>query len=282
MPGQIKVATCQFAVSGNIKRNANTIRSYMQKARNKGAELVHFPECALSGYASVDFENFADFYWDKLKEETLGIMEFAGELNVWVVLGSVHRLTEPNKPYNCLYLINPEGELEGRYDKIFCMEKELEFYTPGERVFIFELNGIKCALLICFEVRFAEIYRELKKEGVEAIFQSFYNARQKGPSVHTHIMRQSMQCRAGNNHFWVSMTNSSGYYSPYPSCFITPDGKIEKQLKFNKAGFMVNTIDMGRDFYDPAAGFREFAMGGKLNNCEISIDDPRAKNLKTI
>jgi predicted amidohydrolase len=110
------------------------------------------------------------------------------------------------------------------------------------------------------------MYRALYKQGVNCVFQSFYNARQKGPSVHTHIMRQTMQCHAATNHFWVSMTNPSSYYSAYPSCFIQPDGVIVKQLKQNKPGVMVNAVDLNKKFYDPMVGFREIAIAGKLTN----------------
>jgi predicted amidohydrolase len=135
---------------------------------------------------------------------------------------------------------------------------------------------VKCSLLICFDLRFPELYRALYKQGVNCIFQSFYNARQKGPSIHTHIMRQTMQCRAATNHFWVSMSNSSGYYSPYPSCFIQPDGKIVRQLRTNRPGLMVNTVDLNKKFYDPMANFRNMVINGKLNNSQQAVNDPRS------
>ena len=75
-----------------------------------------------------------------------------------------------------------------------------------------------------------------------------------------------MQAHAATNHFWVSMSNASGYYAPYPSCFIQPDGVIAGQLKQNKAGVMVNAVDLSKKFYDPMAGFREIAIAGKLSN----------------
>ena len=75
-----------------------------------------------------------------------------------------------------------------------------------------------------------------------------------------------MQCHAATNYFWVSMSNASGYYAPYPSCFIQPDGVIAGQLKQNKAGVMVNAVDLNKKFYDPMAGFREIAIAGKLTN----------------
>jgi len=264
--GLLRIATCQFAVSGSIRRNAGTICEMLRKAARARADIAHFPECALSGYAGVDFESFDSFDWSLLKERTERVMALAGKLGVWVVLGSTHRLSGSNKPHNCLYLISPQGKLADRYDKRFCLAKELAYYTPGNRFVTFDVNGVRCALLICFDARFPELYRRLYKRKVNCILQSFYNARQKGPSVHTHIIRQTMQTRAATNYFWVSMANASGYYSPYPSCFIQPDGRIVRQLKTNRAGLMVNIIDLGRDFYDPMAGLRELAIAGRLSN----------------
>jgi len=278
--GGLKVATCQFAVSGSIKRNAHKVRKFMREAKRRKADIVHLPECALSGYAGKDFETLDGFNWQLLREETRKIMELAAKLKLWVVLGSIHKLTEPNKPHNCLYLIDPKGRVVGRYDKRFCLSDELAFYTPGDRFVNFTVNGVKCSLLICFDSRFPELYRQLYKQGVNCILQSFYNARQKSPSVHTYIMRQTMQCRAATNYFWVSMSNSSGYYSPYPSCFIQPDGKIVRQLRQNRAGIMVNKVDLGKRFYDPMTDFREMAIQGRLNNRPKAINDKRSTSIR--
>jgi len=280
--GVLKVATCQFAVSGSIKRNARQVHNFLQKAKKAKADIVHFPECALSGYVGTDFPNFAGYDWELLKVETKKIMAIAKKLGLWVVLGSTHRLTRPNKPHNSLYLINSKGEIVDRYDKRFCTPGDLKRLTPGSRFVNFTLNGVKCSLLICFDLRFPELYRQLRKQKVDCILQSFYNARQKSPSVHTYIMRQTMQCRAATNYFWVSLANPSGYYSPYPSCFIAPDGKIVKQLRQNRAGMMVNTVDTNRKLYDPSAPFRDMVIAGKLSNSPKTINDSRSKNRTSI
>jgi len=278
----LKIATCQFAVGASIKRNSRTICEFLRKAKKAKADIVHFSECALSGYVGTDFPNFEGYDWDLLKEETQKVMALARELHLWVVLGSTHPLTKPNKPHNSLYLINPDGKIVDRYDKRFCTPGDLRRLTPGNRFVDFTINGVKCSLLICFDLRFPEIYRQLYKQKVNCIFQSFYNARQKGPSVHTHIMRQTMQCRAATNHFWVSCTNSSGYYAPYPSCFIQPDGKIVKQLRQNRPGLMVNRIDLSKKFYDPMADFRDMAISGVLSNGPNDIKDPRSRNTTSL
>ncbi|MGD2093568.1 MAG: carbon-nitrogen hydrolase family protein [Phycisphaerales bacterium] len=280
--GVLKIATCQFAVGASIKRNSKRICEFLRKAKKAKADIVHFSECALSGYVGTDFPNFAGYDWDLLKEETQKVMALAGELKLWVVLGSTHRLTEPNKPHNSLYLINPKGKIADRYDKRFCTPGDLRRLTPGNRFVNFTINGVKCSLLICFDLRFPEIYRQLYKQKVNCIFQSFYNAKQKGPSVHTHIMRQTMQCRAATNYFWTSCANSSGYYAPYPSFFIQPDGKIIRQLKANRPGVMVNKIDLSRKFYDPMNGFRDMAIEDALSNVKVTIKDPRSKNTTSL
>jgi len=305
--GILKIATCQFAVGKDIRRNARQIWEFLRRARKAKADIVHFSECALSGYVGTDFPSFAGFDWRLLREETEKIMALAGRLGLWVVLGSTHELTpdrdirgrvQPNKPHNSLYLISPQacpfgglrasseqsrrGKIVDRYDKRFCTKADLRRLTPGDHFVYFTINKVKCSLLICFDLRFPEIYRELYKQKVNCIFQSFYNARQKGASVHTHIMRQTMQCRAAENHFWVSMANSSGYYSPYPSCFIQPDGRIARQIKANRPGMMVNTVDLSRKFYDPMADFRDMVIAGARSNQLKPITDPRLRNTTSL
>ena len=276
--GILKVATCQFGVSAEIEANAAKIRDLMQQAADENADIVHFSECALSGYAGVDFSSFDGYDWDLLKDKTLEIIDLAGQLKIWAALGSSHRLTEPHKPHNCLYLISPDGKLMDRYDKRFGTQLDLDNYTPGDRFVVFDINGVRCSLLICFDLRFPELYRELYKRGVKCIFQSFYNARQQGPSIHSEIMRQTMQANAADNGFWISMTNSCGWFCPYPSCFIQPDGRIIKELSEHTEGLMVNTVDLSENFYDPSAPFRDMVIEGKLNNATETINDNRSIN----
>lgn len=278
----LKVATCQFAVSASIKHNSRKIVKFLHKAKKAKADIVHLSECALSGYAGADFETLDGMDWPLLKEETEMILALAEKLRLWVILGSTHKLTKANKPHNSLYLINPAGKILDRYDKRFCTADDLRHYTPGNRFVNFTVNGVKCGLLICFDLRFPELYRHLYKQGVNCIFQSFYNARQKGPSVHRFIMRQTMQCRAATNYFWISMANSSGCFSPYPSCFIQPDGVIANQLRNNRPGMMVNTVDSSKKFYDPMADFRDMAIAGALSNSPKTIKDARSRDTTSL
>jgi len=262
---RLAVATCQFPVGPDAGRNLAYIESLARQARDRHADIAHFSECALCGYAGVDHPSLVNYDWQALEEKTQALRRLAKELRLRLIVGSMHQ-NPGGKPFNCLYLIDEHGRIVDRYDKRFGTIDDLQHYTPGDRFVIFEFRGVRCALLICFDLRFPELYRALARENVQCIFQSFYNARQKGPSVHTHIMRQTMQAHAGTNYFWVSMTNSCARYAPYPSCFIRPDGVIAAQLNAHKTGLMVNNIDPAQSFYDPSALFRPLALAGKLTN----------------
>ncbi len=277
-PGVLKIATCQFAVSGHVGRNTSSVCHYIHQAAKLGTDLVHFPECTLTGYPGVDLTGFDRYDWAALEMATEKVRACAKELGVWVVLGSAHRLESTAKPHNCLYLINPDGKIQDRYDKRFCMLNEEPYYTPGDHEVIFTVNGVRCALLICYEVRFPEIYRPLQQQGVQCVIQSFYNARQSGPSVHSDIMQPTMQCRAASNAMWASMCNASGHYSPYGSCFIQPDGKIIGRLSRNKADLMINAVDVNQSFYDPMQQDRLRAMTGQLRSSDEPLTDPRSED----
>ena len=276
--GRFRVATCQFAETFAPRRNASIICRYMARAKRRGARLVHFHEAALSGYlCAKGAPPLKQYDWPALREATDAVRREAARLKLWVVIGSAHPLTPPRKPTNCLYLIGPDGEVRDRYDKRFCTSGDLKLYTPGDRFVTFTVSGVKCALLICFDLRFPELYRALRRLGVQAIFQSFHNGYMDGPGIHFHIMRQTMQAHAGINYFWMSANNSSGRYSRWPSVFIQPDGLIAGQLRQNRAGLMINTIDTTRKLYDASADFRAQAMRGVRHSGKLAHDQRLTK-----
>jgi predicted amidohydrolase len=269
--GKIRVATCQFPVSADIKSNYQYIESQMIEAKLRKADVVHFPECALSGYPGTDMITLEGFNWVELHRMTDSVMALAKRLNIWVILGSLHKLSGTNKPHNSLYVITPEGKILDRYDKRFCTGSDLKYSSPGDHFVTFMINGVKCGLLICYDVRFPELYREYRKLGCDVIFQSFYNARQSNGSIHPIIMPLSAEAHAATNYFYMSLTNSSAAES-WPCYFITPDGLVQNKLTPNIPGILISDIDISEEFYDASKEFRNDAMKGKLNSGE-TIDD---------
>jgi predicted amidohydrolase len=271
---KLTIASCQFPISGNINENASYIQRQMRIAKTKGAEVVHFPEGALSGYGGADFESYEQFEWQTLKANMDSIRSLASDLKLWVLLGSSHELSQGNKPHNSLYVIDPGGKVVDRYDKRFCTSGDLKYYTPGDHFVNFKIKNINCGLLICYDVRFPELYREYRKTNTDIIFQSFYNARHGKDCIHPKIMPVTAQVRAATNSFYMSLTNSSAAYS-WPCYFITPDGLVSKKLPANEPGILISTIDITERFYDASSAFRPDAINGKLNSGE-TISDPKS------
>ncbi len=283
----LTVATCQFSVEPDIEQNCRQIIQQMRSAQKQGAEIAHFSECALSGYAGVDIPSTKSIDWELLTAATNEIRRQARSLKLWVLLGSTHRLSTGNKPHNSVYVIDSQGNIVERYDKRFCTGKngkrptfDLAHYSSGQRFTTFRVNKITCGILICFDYRFPELYRELKKRGVEVLFQSFHNARRtvvedENYNIWKTIVPATMSCRAAENHFWVSANNSSTRLSRWASFVVRPDGLIVDRLKLHRPGVLMTQMDVGKTYFDAPGHWRPAAMAGQLHSGP-AIEDPRS------
>ena len=108
---KLRVASCPFTVTGDIRRNARYVRRYLDRAADAGADLLHTSEACLSGYAGADFDSFDDFDWDLLRSETQSLRDRCRALRIGLILGSGHYLDKRNKPTNCLYWIDAHGRI---------------------------------------------------------------------------------------------------------------------------------------------------------------------------
>jgi predicted amidohydrolase len=304
---KLQIATCQFPVSADIASNARYIRRQMRRAKESGAHVVHFCEGALSGYAGADFDSFRGFDWAFLKECTRQIVELAGELKIWVLLGSSHRLSGSRKPHNCVYVIDERGKIVNRYDKRFCAGDpvgrtgDLRHYTPGDQRCVFTIRGIRCGVLICYDYRYPELYRDYKKRRVELVFHSYHAANvspkqlaamQSQVGVENQVfnhgttypeitMPATMQAAAASSHVWISCSNSSARESCWPAFFVRADGVVTGRLRKNTAGVLLSTLDNRAPLYDSTNAWRGRAMRGVLHSGK-TVNDVRSRNRTTL
>jgi len=82
MKRELVVATCQFPVSGDIKKNLSFILKLVTDAYRKGADVAHFSESSLSGYAGTDFKAFAEQDEALLKRSLKQITELSAKLKM--------------------------------------------------------------------------------------------------------------------------------------------------------------------------------------------------------
>ena len=224
---KLKVATCQFPVTGKIKENAQFVKKFIEEAALNNADIVHFSEAALSGYPPGDIPSFDNYDWETLRQETYEIMAMAKKLNIWVILGSAHYLSENDKPMNCLYIISNEGEIMDRYDKSMLTGGDANYYSAGNHIEVIELKGYKLGFLICYDSCYPEMYNLYRHQGVQLMFHSFYNAHHEGKTILDEIIPAEIRVRASDNAMWVIANNSTGDYSSWPACIARPDGSME-------------------------------------------------------
>ncbi len=273
----------------------------MRAAKRRGAQVAHFPEACLSGYAGVDLPSFEGMDWALLEQCTRQVLELAAELRLWVVVGSAHRLTGRRKPHNCLYVVDDRGALVERYDKMFCAGDragktgDLAHCSPGDHFCVFNIASVRCGALICHDYRYPELYRQYKRRGVQLMFHSYHAAGisaeryqamrddvgrdfaklSEGATLPAITMPATMRSYAANCHVWVSCPNSSARHSCWPSFFVRPDGVVVGKLRRHRAGVLVSSVDPDAPLYDSTVAWRDRAIEGSYHSGKL-VNDKRS------
>lgn len=304
---KLTVATCQFPVGADVRQNTRSVLRQMKAARRRGADVAHFCECSLSGYAGADMSSYRGFDWDALREGSERVLALARELRLWVLLGSTHRLSGSHRPHNSMYVIDDRGRLVDRYDKRFCAGEasgktgDLAHYSPGDHSCVFRIRGIRCGVLICYDYRYPELLREYKRRGVQLLFHSFHagnvrpkvlaamtkqvgarhHALNRGTTLPEITMQATMQAAAASSHVWISASNTSARESCFPAFFVRADGVITGRLRRNRAGILLSTLDTREPLYDSTVAWRGRAMRGVLHSGRL-VRDARSRDRRQL
>ena len=128
----IRIACAVPAVKvGDVKKNAADICAFMEKADAQNADIVLFPELALTGYSCGDLF-FQDALWRAAKAGLKEIAACSGKYpNLTAVVGVPVRIG--TKLYNCAAVIN-RGEVTGLVPKTYLTNGEKRWFTPGSEL----------------------------------------------------------------------------------------------------------------------------------------------------
>ena len=140
--------------------NYQNLLNLMNLAMAEKPDFIVLPETLNCGFfTSKNLVEFCDKDGSKTKEI---FSKFAKQNSVNIVAGSVMNLKN-DKIYNSNFVFNRNGEVVSEYDKIhtFSPAREDEIITSGENYGVFELDGVKCAVAICYDLRFCEFIKSL-------------------------------------------------------------------------------------------------------------------------
>ena len=266
------VATAQSPVSGSIRENGKTVRSLMRRAARLGARLVHFPEGAVSGSTRDDIESWRTSGFDEVHDELCLIGETASSLGIWVVVGSVHALSPPNRPHNSLFVFSDSGELHTRYDERFCSNTKItSLFTPGFDPCVFDVDGTRFGCALGLEIHFPHLFAEANDRGVHCLLFSTYS---KDP-----MFAVQARAMAGIYNYWLSFSNSTNASGEVPGRFIGPDGHETARCRRGRASVVLNQIVMDAPEWDiplrRARPWRATAREGAIYAAR-RVSDPRS------
>lgn len=175
------LAVIQMVSQSDVLANLAQARRLLEEAAQGGAQLAVLPE----NFAAMGRRDTAAIG----RAEALGegpilpwLKQTARDLKLWVVAGTLPLPPEgqPEAKVNaCSLLIDAEGEQAARYDKLHLFDvdvsdnrgryRESDDYAHGRRVVVADTPVGKLGLSVCYDLRFPELYSELRTAGAELI-----------------------------------------------------------------------------------------------------------------
>ena len=167
----IRVASAQFEHRNHDKSyNLARIKALTRRAVERGAEIVSFHECSISGYTFLqhlsrdELAAVAEPVPDGPSTRALHAM--SREYGVVVMAGLVESATA-GRFHNCYLTVGPEGFIT-KYRKLHTFINPS--LTPGDSYNVIDLLGIKAGFLICYDNNLPENVRITAMLGAEVIF----------------------------------------------------------------------------------------------------------------
>ena len=229
---------CAF-VSDNIEK----IIAFIRSAAAKGADVVLFPECALTGY-NLDFRELDP---QLIARGHAAVAAAARHARCHVLLGSP--TFRRGQLFNSLLVFDRRGREVFRYSKIHLTDRDEQFFKPGNSLAFFRIDGVPATAIICHERRFPELVRLPVMMGAKILFHPNAGLDSLAVSKTKRRGRDGAIARAFENQIYYVFANSvgpqgNGLWSAGDSKIVGPDARI-LQLANNRDETMILTrIDL--------------------------------------
>lgn len=161
-----------------VAPNIDVAERLIRQAASEGADLIATPEMT-SGMDIRSGESAVPPMPEDRHDAVAAFRRFAGDLGVWLLVGSVAvALEDDPRKANRSLLISPGGTVAARYDKIHMFDvevgdgqtyRESTAYRPGDRAVAARTPLGTLGLSVCYDLRFPHLYRALAQAGADII-----------------------------------------------------------------------------------------------------------------
>jgi 5-aminopentanamidase len=197
-PSTISVGSCQLApILGDVDASLTEVKRALSWAQQEAVDIVCLPECYLSGYFRTPEEAGAHSI-DLGSAIFSRLMSELRQFDPVVILGLMERCG--SELFNSAVIVE-RGRVLGLYRKQHLIESA---FSPGRESPVFERNGVRYGINICYDANFPEAATALAARGAEAIFYPLNNnlphaIARKWRSRHVEILSE----RARESSAWV-------------------------------------------------------------------------------
>jgi predicted amidohydrolase len=231
---------CQLDIAWENKpENYRKVRALLTSANVPPGSLIVLPEMFATGFSMnvstiVEGESAATAQWAQ---------KLAHELGVYVVAG-LAVLDGAGRARNQALVVSPRGEVVARYNKIhpFTLGGEAQHYVAGEELVLCSWGRCRVAPLICYDLRFPEVFRSAVRQGAQ-LFTVIAN----WPVKRVNHWVTLLQARAIENQAYVIGVNRAGTDPKHEysgrSMIIDPHGSILEEIG-NREGLISAEIDI--------------------------------------
>ncbi len=249
----LQVAALQYCASDDAAKTLRHIQPLIAEAASK-ARLVALPECA-SYLAASREQLFQRAEWDDESYSQKWLSDIAREFGIWLLAGSlIMRRRDDNQLANRSLLFGPDGAVVADYDKIHMFDadvgdgksyQESANFTAGQSPVIAHIDNVPCGLTICYDIRFAHLYRQLALDGAQVFLVPAAFTALSG-RAHWHVL---LRARAIETGCYVvapaqSGTHADGRKTYGHSLIVNPWGEIIAEAKDGDA-IIYAALDLG-------------------------------------
>lgn len=247
-----RIGLIQMTSSSDVNENLTYIEQQTTLLAKQGAKWVVTPENAVVFGNKEDYHNSAEELGDGPVQER--ISRLAVEQQVWILIGSMPILrtsAESQGVATTSVLFNPQGQIVAHYDKLHMFDvdvadghkryRESETFTPGNDIVVAETPFAKVGLSICYDVRFPNLYAELRRLGAQILLVPAAFTAVTG-KAHWEVL---LRARAIESQCWVIAVGQGGHHACGRetwghSMVISPWGEIIASLDQDAASLVVD------------------------------------------
>ena len=171
-----RVGCVQVNAKNDLLQNIFEAERLGLECIKEGADIILYPENVL--FMAKDSQDLKkNSYKENVHKGLDFFKKFAKDNSKWILVGSIAITLDSGKLANRSFMINSEGIIVARYDKVHLFDVRLENgeeyyesnnYQAGDCAVITKTEWASFGLTICYDLRFPEFYRQVAISGVSA------------------------------------------------------------------------------------------------------------------